>query len=42
MNYYNVGNYSGAVALLKSIDLQGDQYLIGVLNEATKLAATQK
>ena len=42
MNYYNVANYKGAVALLKSIDLQGDQYLIGVLNEATKLAATQK
>jgi len=40
-NYYSSGNYRGAIKTLDKVKIDDDPFLVNMLNEAKKLAATQ-
>ena len=40
-NYYSVGNYKGAIKTLDKVNIDDDEFLVNMLNEAKKLAAAQ-
>lgn len=41
VNYFQLGNDSACISALKNVDLKGDQYLIGLLQEAEKRKASR-
>ena len=40
-NYYRVGNYKGTIKTLEKVDIANDAFLVNMINEAKRLAATQ-
>ena len=40
-NYYRVGNYKGTVKTLEKVEIANDEFLVNMMNEAKRLAATQ-
>ena len=40
-NYFNVGNYKGTIKTLEGVKINDDEFLVNLLNDAKRLAASQ-